>query len=218
MCHQEENIQFTICITYGYCRLYSHIGLARFQKKTNIKMKKLFLLTLILAFMASCGNKQAGQYQQQETEKTAVSDAKTYKLDSLLKVADQLIDKTVTVRGFVTHTCKHSGKRCFIVGDDPNTSFRVEAKGDIGGFNRELTGSELAITGIVKERRLTKEYIDRYEEEVNEKKSKEDDSAETCQAELDNIQGMREWMKANDKVYYSVYYMDGEKYEVIENK
>lgn len=181
-------------------------------------MKKLFLLTLILAFMASCGNKQAGQDQQQETEKTATNDVKAYKLDSLLKDADQLIDKTVTVRGFVTHTCKHSGKRCFIVGDDPNTSFRVEAKGEIGGFNRELIGSELAITGIVKERRMTKEYIAQYEEEVNEKKAKEDGSAETCEAELKNIQGMREWMKANNKDYYSIYYMDGEKYDVIENK
>lgn len=144
------------------------------------------------------------------------SEVSVYKLDSLLKVADRLVDQTVTVRGFVTHTCKHSGKRCFIVGDDPNASFRVEAGGEIGGFNRELTGSELAITGIVRERRLTKEYIDQYEEEVNEKKHKEDGSAETCQAELNNINEMREWMKAHNKDYYSIYYMDGERYDVIE--
>lgn len=170
----------------------------------------------MLVLLASCSNKQTNQTQQQ-TGDTAVADVQAYKLDSLLSVADQLTDKTVTVRGFVTHTCKHSGKRCFIVGDDQKTSFRVEAKGDIGGFNRELIGSELAITGVVKERRLTKEYIDQYEEQVNEKKAKEDGSAETCQAELNNIQGMREWMKSNNKDYYSIYYMDGEKYDVIEN-
>lgn len=181
-------------------------------------MKKILFLAVVLSCMAACNNKSAEQQSagQNEEVKTYAADASVYKLDSLLAAADQLVDQTVTVRGFVTHTCKHSGKRCFIVGDDQKTSFRVEAGGEIGGFNRELTGSELAITGIVRERRLTKEYIDQYEEQVNEKKLQEDGSAETCQAELNNINGMREWMKANNKNYYSIYYMDGESYEVVE--
>ena len=179
-------------------------------------MKNLLFLATILFCMASCSNKKTDQDQQ--TENNSVAEVtKAYKLDGLLAEADQLIDQTVTVRGFVTHTCKHSGKRCFIVGDDQKTSFRVEAKGDIGGFNRELIGSELAITGILKERRLSKEYIDQYEEQVNEKKTQEDGSAESCEAEINNIKGMRDWMKANDKEYYSLYYMDGESYDVIEN-
>lgn len=181
-------------------------------------MKKILFLAAALLTMAACNNKSAKQQRagQEENVEAHASEVPVYKLDSLLKVADRMVDQTVTVRGFVTHTCKHSGKRCFIVGDHPNTSFRVEAGGEIGGFNRELTGSELAITGIVRERRLTKEYIDQYEEEVNEKKHKEDGSAETCQAELNNINEMREWMKAHNKDYYSIYYMDGERYEVIE--
>ncbi|MDO4703415.1 hypothetical protein [Tannerella sp.] len=181
-------------------------------------MKKILFLAAALLMMAACNNKRAEQQSasQEENVEANASEVPVYKLDSLLKVADRLVDQTVTVRGFVTHTCKHSGKRCFIVGDDPNASFRVEAGGEIGGFNRELTGSELAITGIVRERRLTKEYIDQYEEEVNEKKHKEDGSAETCQAELNNINEMREWMRAHNKDYYSIYYMDGERYEVIE--
>ena len=32
----------------------------------------------------------------------------------------------------------------------------------------------------------------------------------------ENINEMREWMKAHNKDYYSIYYMDGERYEVIE--
>ena len=160
-------------------------------------MKKILFLAAALLTMAACNNKSAEQQRagQEENVEAHASEVPVYKLDSLLKVADRMVDQTVTVRGFVTHTCKHSGKRCFIVGDDPNTSFRVEAGGEIGGFNRELTGSE---------------------EEVNEKKHKEDGSAETCQAELNNINEMREWMKAHNKDYYSIYYMDGERYEVIE--
>jgi hypothetical protein len=180
-------------------------------------MKKIVFFAAVLFCLAACNGKKAGQSAELKAEAvSANADVTVYKLDSLLVVADQLVDETVTVRGFVTHTCKHSGKRCFIVGDDQKTSFRVEAKGEIGGFNRELTGSELAITGIVKERRYSKEYIDKYEKEVNELKAKEDGSAETCEAELNSITSMRAWMKANDKDYFSIYYMDGERYEVLE--
>jgi len=180
-------------------------------------MKKLLFISATVLLLVSCGNSNTQQKPDaEETTTQANADVPTYELNSLLADADQLIDKTVIVKGTVTHTCKHSGKRCFIVGEDGKTSFRVEAKGDIGGFNKELVGSDLAIKGTLKERRLTKEYIDQYEKDVNDKKLKEDGSAETCQAELNNITSMRDWMKANNKDYYAIYYMDGQSYEVAE--
>ncbi|MDR3117989.1 MAG: hypothetical protein LBU44_00965 [Mediterranea sp.] len=179
-------------------------------------MKKLLVLTFVWAALASCGNKKAQPEVATEVEIEATAGAGTYKLDELLADAEQLVNKTVTVKGFVTHTCKHSGKRCFIVGDDQKTTLRVEAKGEIGGFNRELIGSELAITGVVKERRISKEYLDQYEKEVNEQKAKEDGSAEQCEHELSNIKGIREWMKDHGKDHYSTYYMDGERYDIVE--
>lgn len=174
------------------------------------------LVTLLLC-VSSCGGQKSGsETANNNSDSIATTNIATYELDSLLAVADQLIDKTVKVRGVVTHTCKHSGKRCFIVGQNEDASFRVEAGGEIGGFNKELVGSELDIVGIVRERRLTKEYIDQYEKEVEAEKVKEDGSAETCQAELSNIESMRKWMKENNKDYYSIFYMDGENYDVVE--
>ncbi len=182
-------------------------------------MKQVLFLAIVLLSMTACGNKKTNQQKELSTasaQVTANVNITAYPLDSLLSVADQLIDKKVKVRGYITHTCKHSGKRCFIVGESQKTSFRVEAGGEIGGFNRELTGSEVEICGVVKERRLTQEYIAQHEKEVEEKKAKEDGSAESCQAELSNIKEMRDWMKANQKDYYSIYYMIGESYEVVE--
>lgn len=177
-------------------------------------MKQLFFIAAALLLTIGCSQNKSADIADVKFETNKYPQA--YTLDSLLKNADQLLDQTVMVRGSVTHTCKHAGKRCFIVGDDPNVSMRIEATGEIGGFNRELVGSELAITGVLKERRLTKEFIDQHEKEVNEKALKEDGSAETCAAELSNIEGMRAWMKANNKDYYAIYYMNGENYEVIE--
>ena len=178
-------------------------------------MKKTILALAITLVMVSCGLQQTKKETATQETKTEQAAAATYTLDALLESAATLVDKKVVVVGSITHTCKHSGRRCFIVGEDPNTTFRVEAKGEIGGFNRELIGSELAITGILRERRLTKEYIKQYEEQVREK---EDGSAESCGAEINNILAMRDWMKKNNKDYFSTYYMDGESFNVVENE
>ena len=54
------------------------------------------------------------------------------------------------------------------------------------------------------------------EKEVNDKKAQETGSAESCESEMNNIKAMREWMKANNKDAYSIYYVDGMSYEVAE--
>lgn len=179
-------------------------------------MKKILSIVLFALCLTACGNKSANTEASTPEEKsTTTGDITTYELDDLLAVVENQVDKQVVVKGFVTHTCKHAGKRCFISGKGQNASMRIEAGGEIGGFNRELVGSELAIKGTVKENRLTKEYIDQMIEELKEGAFKEDGSAESCQAELNNINEMKEWMKANNKDYYSIYYMDGIDYEVV---
>lgn len=178
-------------------------------------MKKLLIITLISYLFMSCGNKKADNSSAAAEKTKSATEIPIYQLDALLNEADQLVGQTVKVVGNVTHTCVHSGKRCFIVGENENVTMRIEAKGEIGGFNRELVGSELEIIGVVRERKLTKEYIDQIEKETSEKALQEDGSAESCAEELNNISQMKEWMKANNKDYYSIYYMDGQDYEIL---
>ncbi|OJV75859.1 MAG: hypothetical protein BGO34_06500 [Bacteroidia bacterium 44-10] len=181
-------------------------------------MKRLtFILVAFALFAVSCNN--AGQKQNNSDNKQAVSEAGAVvvDVDSLYAIAESMIDKEIAVRGYVTHTCKHSGKRCFLTGEGQQHSIRVEAKGEIGGFNRELEGSQLVVNGILRERRLTQAEIADMEKSTNEKLSQEDGSAETCAAELANINEMKEWMKAQGKDYYSIYYIDGLNYEEIHN-
>ncbi|MDR1738587.1 MAG: hypothetical protein LBR66_07235 [Candidatus Symbiothrix sp.] len=177
-------------------------------------MKKVVLFSVMTVALIACnGKKQAAPVE--ETPVAVSIEVPVYDLDSLLQIAEQEVDKTVKVVGYVTHTCKHSGKRCFIVGESQTASMRVEAKGEIGGFNRELIGSKLAIIGEFKERRLSQEYINQMEKDVNLQKE-ENGAAESCQAELNNINDMRKWMKDHGKDYYSIYYMDGQSFEILE--
>jgi len=165
-------------------------------------MNKIFLLAVLAVAVCSCTSKKQSEFQ-------------VFELDRLLAVAEQELENTVTVVGYVTHTCKHSGKRCFIIGESQKATMRVEAEGDIGGFSADLVGSKLAITGVVQERRLSEEYIAQWEKNVHQQ-MEEDGSAETCAAELSNISDMRNWMIEHGKDYYAIYFMDGLSFEVLD--
>jgi len=168
-------------------------------------MRQVFFFAVLAFLLCSCvGN------QKQEANAEHFFD-----LESLLAIADQGVKDTVVVVGYVTHTCKHSGKKCFIVGESEEASLRVEAKGEIETFSPELVGSKIAITGVLKEQHLSEESIDVMENNVK-LMEQQGTSPEVCAAELSNISDMRQWMKDRDKDYYVIYYMDGLKYEVLD--
>lgn len=177
-------------------------------------MKKLILALAVSFGMMACGNSSQKQTADQQTaEATATTTA--VPLDSMLTNAENYLDKEVTFKGYVTHTCKHAGKRCFMQGDNKNISVRVEAKGEIGGFNRELIGNEIAVTGTLKEKRLSDAEINSMEKAIETKSLQDDGSQETCDAERANIKEMRTWMKSNNKDYFAIYYVDGIKYNQL---
>ena len=167
-------------------------------------MKKFFFFAAIaLMFSCSSGNNNL------------VDGA--YGLDDLLAVVEQEVENTVTVVGYVTHTCKHSGKKCFIVGESQAVSLQVnvDPEGEIEMFSADLHGSKLAITGILKEEHLSEAFIDERESNVLQLQE-EGISLEACAAELNNISEWRKWMADNNKDYYVIYYMDGLKYELLD--
>ena len=175
-------------------------------------MKKLIVLFLSCVLLASCGQNNTNSNSNKKTEKKNVQE-----LTEMLANTDSLLNKEVCFKGWVSHTCKHSGRRCFIKSEDGSVSIRVEASGKIKGFNKELTGEQMKINGILRMKELTDQFLDEWQAKV-EAKQKEDDieeGGEHCSAELTNIKEMRDWMKEHKKDYYPIYYVDGKDYEVI---
>lgn len=176
-------------------------------------MKKIILALVVTLGLVSCGNTSKQTNDADTAQANEVAAVLT--LDEMIASADQYIDKEVTFKGHVTHTCKHAGKRCFMQGADDKISIRVEAKGEIGGFNRELIGNEIVVTGILKEKRLTQTEINEMENAIETKSIATDGSEESCDTERANVQAMRDWMKANNKDYFAIYYVDGQKYNEL---
>lgn len=181
-------------------------------------MKKIALILTLAACVsfAACKNSGKTNATTDGDAAAATTEQTAYELPKLLTDAEQHLGEQVTVVGYVTHTCKHSGKRCFITDEGKEVSMRVEARGEIGGFNRELVGSKVEISGVLKEQRLSQEYIDEMEKKVEAEAESGESDAEHCESEQNSINQMREWMAANGKDYYAIYYMDGETYKVLD--
>ncbi|RHS00416.1 hypothetical protein DWW23_02715 [Parabacteroides sp. AF14-59] len=185
-------------------------------------MFKYLSLSLCLAFcLTACNsnNKQSAQKEEKSCceASAAKAIATAYTPEKLMKDGSSLVDKEIALKGFVTHVCKHAGKKCFLSGEDgSDISIQIMAGGDIASFDKELIGSEIEVKGVVKEHRITKDAIDKQETAVKEEMEKEGCEMERCDAVMKNVNQMKEWMADNSKDYYPVYYVNGDHYEVVE--
>ncbi len=164
-----------------------------------------FLLFFSLTLLISCN------------QKTSKTDNTVIEIAELLEIADKNIGNEFTLLGTVSHVCSHSGRRCFIIDSTGDFSIRIEAAGEINNFGRELMGNTIKVIGLVQETRLSAAEIDEWEKDIaSEESSHAESDGEHCSAEMANINRMREWMKEHGRDYYSIYYFEGQSYEVVD--
>ncbi|HSN49599.1 MAG TPA: hypothetical protein VLR52_00110 [Bacteroidales bacterium] len=120
----------------------------------------LSLFILSLFFLASCDSFQ-------KKGETASNDTTVVTVGGFAGQAEKLADKAVTIEGTVLHTCKHGGKRMFLV-DNNNDSVTVEvtAGGEIAKFDEAIIGSKVKVFGILKEEKIDTKYLNEWEAEV----------------------------------------------------
>lgn len=112
-------------------------------------MKKIILTSLVALILFSCGNQK--KQDQATPNEPAATETVALTVDQLYEKVTDMVDKEIVVTGTVMHVCQHGGERCFLMGSNENVNIRVEAGEKIGAFSQELMGSNLEITGILKE-------------------------------------------------------------------
>jgi len=162
-------------------------------------VKKLLFIFVVIAAISAC---------------TANKSDSTYTVDELMGSISTQVDKEIKVSGTVTHVCVHTAKKCFIENEAGDFTIQVNAGGIIETFDREIIGSKIEAVGIVREHRLEKVQIDEQEKTALDQ-ILDEDAHEQCQAMLNNVAQMREWMVKNNKDYYAIYYIDGIKYKSL---
>lgn len=111
-------------------------------------MRKIAFLSLLTVVLFSCGQKAS---KEENKSAEAPKEAVVLTVDEVLEQAPELADQQIVVKGTVFHVCQHGGQRCFLMGSTEDQSIRIEAGEKIGAFQQEQMGSELEITGILKE-------------------------------------------------------------------
>jgi len=103
-------------------------------------IKKIFGLLLLSVVIASCGNSGT---------KVENGEATVVEFASLIENPVQFENTEITITGKVVHVCTNSGKKMFIVGENPDIRLFISAGDDIPKFPMELLGSEITVTGLL---------------------------------------------------------------------
>jgi len=106
-------------------------------------MKRILGLAIIAAFFAACGNTAGDKSTADEGN---VSEQVTFA--SVIENPEQYLGKEITLEGKVVHVCMHSGKKMYIVGENPDIRLFISAGEEVPKFPMELLGSEISVTGV----------------------------------------------------------------------
>ena len=146
-------------------------------------MKKLFFLLAISAFIignnSGCKN---GSNQDVDSTKLSVT------VDSFLATPEKWANKDITIKGTVSHVCRHSGKKLFLFGADAQKTVKINAGVEFSSFDIKYEGTDVEITGtVVEDEKIDANYLNEWEADI--KKMVDDKDIKVCNAESQAIKG-----------------------------
>ncbi|MCF8225537.1 MAG: hypothetical protein K9J30_06635 [Bacteroidales bacterium] len=103
-------------------------------------MKNLILIITLTIFILSCGS-EGTKTGIKETEAINVSIAE------LVASPESHTDDMVSLKGQVTHVCKHGGQKMFITDESQENNLLIRVSGSIPEFDVTLEGSMVEVTG-----------------------------------------------------------------------
>lgn len=109
-------------------------------------IKRIFFFVIISAVLVSCGNTG----KKEAALKNEVS-GKGVKVEfaSLIANPENYIGKNIIVEGKVVHVCTETGKKMFIVGENPDVRLFIAAGENISKFPMDLLGSMISVEGVI---------------------------------------------------------------------
>lgn len=191
--------------------------------------KKILTLLGLAIILVACNNSQ-----KNINENTTANEPVNITVSDFLAKADEYVGQEVKIKGTVSHTCKHGGKRMFIFDDNEDNRVKIEAGEEITSFDASLEGSDIVVSGILKELIIDETYLMEWEQEVNaELNNPEEESDTTVVAEheggglgeaadqgthvsaLESIADYRKQIKESGKDHLSFYSIECISYEVL---
>lgn len=176
-------------------------------------MKKYFTILLFAIVLIGCNNGNSNSESESDIQ-VAKKEITVLTIDQLLNQKEDLVDHEIVFKGTVDHVCKHSGKRAFVFGTTEDLRIKIEAGGEIRGFDADLIGNDIEVRGILKEQRIDEEYINQMEDSMKQNHDGEGDGeghddVEESKKQEGQIKKLRDEIAAIDKGYKSIYHVEG---------
>lgn len=161
--------------------------------------KKLFVIVTLAALgFTACNTNETKNTENttdEPTEATTTDEAKVLNVADFYVVAANYANKEVTVKGVVEHTCKHGGKKMFIL-DPQNEEANALKITTEKSFDVSLEGSIVEVTGVVEELIVNEATIAELEAQIK----KEHGELEVNEEEHDPNQGQMGQLKMMKKM------------------
>ena len=109
-------------------------------------IKRIFSFVVIAAIISSCGN--TGK-KDVSSATDGSENAIKVEFAALVNNPGNYAGKNIIVEGKVVHVCTESGKKLFIVGEDPDVRLYIAAGENMPKFPLELLGSEVSVEGTI---------------------------------------------------------------------
>jgi hypothetical protein len=109
-------------------------------------IRRIISFVIVAAVISSCGN--TGKKDVSSKAERSETGLKV-EFASLIENPDSYVGKNIVVEGKVVHVCTETGKKMFIVGENPDVRLYVAAGENISKFPMELLGSEVVVEGTI---------------------------------------------------------------------
>jgi len=174
------------------------------------------IFTLVLGF--ACTNNTGENDGTSSTDEMVVEAS----INELQENPEEYVGKKVSIEGIVTHVCRHEGQKMFITSTNPDEKIKITAGEDDTGFNLELEGQTVKVTGILKELRIDENYINNMETDIIEECAHEQkqlsEEEKTKLEGMDRVAALRVELEESEKGYLSNLWIENIDYKVLENQ
>ena len=155
-------------------------------------MKHISYIILFASLIfSSCNSSQSKKSAAKSNKKSL----EVVDVDQVLASPEKYLEKTVSIKGLVVHTCKHSGKKMFLAGTDKNKYVKVIAGPSISRFDQSLEGEDVVATGTLT---LLDESQEKHEGSGERRMKQTDASQDTSKADCETETKIRKYQMICD--------------------
>ncbi len=172
------------------------------KKHSNMKQYNLIVFSLIF-IISGCINNPPDNKAGGEPISEILP------VNRVMETPEKYLGNQITVKGMVTHVCRHGGKRLHLSTSGSDVKLRVRTGENVSPFERSLEGNTIRISGKLTEERFDQGYIEKLRKNKKESKESEHHNLSGSEEGVSQayINELEQKIENSEKGYISEYWL-----------